>query len=91
MFKLESLCRPQLKSPRGLRDPSLTNEMAAWFASVGGHVVVLDNPDDTYARWFAEHDATYALQRPDFHVQGRGHDAAALLADFRTYLQGVPQ
>ena len=74
-----------------LRDPSLTNEMAAWFASVGGHVVVLDNPDDTYARWFAEHDATYALQRPDFHVQGRGHDAAALLADFRTYLQGVPQ
>jgi 2-polyprenyl-6-methoxyphenol hydroxylase-like FAD-dependent oxidoreductase len=39
-----------------------------WFESIGGRVVVLTEPDDTYARWFADHHATWALQRPDFHL-----------------------
>ena len=30
--------------------------------------------DGVYARWFASHDARYALQRPDFHLYGTAAD-----------------
>ena len=36
--------------------------------------------DPVYGRWFAEHDATCALQRPDFHLYGTAADAAGAAA-----------
>ncbi len=42
----------------------------AWFESIGGRIVHLADPDPTYRRWFEEHDAHYALQRPDFYLYG---------------------
>ena len=45
----------------------------------------------TYRRWFAGHDARWALQRPDFHLYGTARspaEAAGLLADLRTDLAG---
>ena len=46
-----------------------------WFASIGGHVVALVRPDETHRRWFATHDASWALQRPDFRLYGTATDA----------------
>ena len=48
-------------------------------ASIGGSIVAVDPADDvdgTYVDWFAAHGATWALQRPDFHVHGVAPDAA---------------
>src|SRR5271165_6056284 len=42
----------------------------AWFESIGGQVIRLTDPDATYDRWFAEKDAAWALQRPDFYLYG---------------------
>ena len=60
-----------------------------WFESIGGRVVALDDPDPLYVRWFAEHDTTCALQRPDFYLYGTAPTAATattLLADLRNHL-----
>jgi len=60
-----------------------------WFESIGGKVVALTDPDPVYKRWFAEHDAAFALQRPDFYLYGSAPNAAAatsLLADLRSHL-----
>jgi flavoprotein hydroxylase len=60
-----------------------------WFESIGGKVVALADPDPVYQRWFAEHDAACALQRPDFYLYGSAPNAAAatsLLADLRSHL-----
>jgi 2-polyprenyl-6-methoxyphenol hydroxylase-like FAD-dependent oxidoreductase len=62
---------------------------AAWFASIGGTVVVLTEPDAILTRWFADHDVRWALQRPDFHLYGAAPSSAAasaLLADLRAQL-----
>jgi 2-polyprenyl-6-methoxyphenol hydroxylase-like FAD-dependent oxidoreductase len=56
----------------------------AWFESIGGRVVALADPDELFVRWFAEHDTTCALQRPDFYLYGTAPTAEAatsLLAD----------
>jgi len=53
-----------------------------WFESIGGGVVPLTHPEPVHQRWFSEHAATYALQRPDFHLYGTATtagDASALL------------
>ena len=53
--------------------------------------VAVDDP--VYGRWFAEHDATAALQRPDFHLYGTAAspaDAAALVDHLRTRLTAQP-
>ncbi len=63
--------------------------LASWFTSIGGSVVAISPHDDvagTYTDWFAAHDATWALQRPDFHVHGVAADTAGatgLLTDLR--------
>ena len=64
-------------------------EERAWFESIGGGVVAVTDPDPTFARWFAAHDTTCALQRPDFYLYGTAPHAAAvtsLLADLRHHL-----
>jgi 2-polyprenyl-6-methoxyphenol hydroxylase-like FAD-dependent oxidoreductase len=61
----------------------------AWFESIGGRAVALADPDPLFVRWFAEHDTTYALQRPDFYLYGTAQTAAqatTLLADLRRHL-----
>jgi 2-polyprenyl-6-methoxyphenol hydroxylase-like FAD-dependent oxidoreductase len=61
----------------------------AWFDSIGGRVVPLVDPDPPFARWFAEHGTTCALQRPDFYLYGtaqRAEEATSLLADLRHHL-----
>jgi len=61
----------------------------AWFESIGGRVVALGDQDPLYVRWFAEHDTTCALQRPDFYLYGTAPTAATattLLADLRNHL-----
>ena len=45
--------------------------------------------DPVYGRWFADHGATAALQRPDFHLYGTATSpagAAALVDHLRTRL-----
>jgi flavoprotein hydroxylase len=61
----------------------------AWFESIGGRVVELVDPDPLFTKWFAEHETTCALQRPDFYLYGTAADApaaTALLADLRRHL-----
>ena len=63
-----------------------------WFASIGGSVAVVAG-DDVYCRWFTEHDATAALQRPDFHLYGTSTSPARavfLIEQLRTRLANQP-
>jgi hypothetical protein len=66
------------------------NELA-WFESIGGRVVGLEDPDPLFVGWFAEHAASYALQRPDFYLYGTAQNpeqANTLLGDLRLHLSG---
>ncbi len=68
---------------------AIDRDARAWFESIGGRVVALTDPDPEFVAWFAKHDATCALQRPDFYLYGTAADAAAattLLTDLRTHL-----
>jgi flavoprotein hydroxylase len=65
-------------------------EEQSWFESIGGRVVALAEPDPFFVDWFAAHDATCALQRPDFYLYGTAPDAGTatrLLADLRVDLE----
>jgi hypothetical protein len=74
----------------------LAPENRAWFAALGG-VCAHVGPDgefaaqgDGYARWFVEHGAQVALQRPDFHVFGTAPElggANALVEELRRKIQ----
>jgi flavoprotein hydroxylase len=64
-----------------------------WFAAIGGRVVTIAG-DDVYGRWFSEHDATAALQRPDFHLYGTATSpagAATLIERLRIRLADEPE
>jgi flavoprotein hydroxylase len=64
------------------------NELA-WFETVGGRVVRLEDPDPLFIGWFAGHATSYALQRPDFYLYGTaptGEEATRLLDDLRVHL-----
>jgi flavoprotein hydroxylase len=70
-------------------DATFPTELLTWFHSIGGAVVAVDDSDEVFGRWFDEHDARWALQRPDFYLYGTAGtvtDAAALLADLRSHL-----
>jgi 2-polyprenyl-6-methoxyphenol hydroxylase-like FAD-dependent oxidoreductase len=72
---------------------ALPAELAGWFAAIGGEVVVVTGADDvdrTYATWFAAHDVTVVLQRPDFHLYGASAGPAGardLVAGLRARLE----
>jgi hypothetical protein len=71
----------------------LDPEVKRWFASIGGRVVAVPAGDPVHGRWFAEHDATAALQRPDFHLYGTAASpaaTAALIDHLRTRLEIQP-
>jgi 2-polyprenyl-6-methoxyphenol hydroxylase-like FAD-dependent oxidoreductase len=77
---------------------SLGDDLVEWFDAIGGTVVAVDSSDPVFDRWFGEHSARWALQRPDFHLYGTGTDAAGaarLLTDLRSQLldltlEGIP-
>ncbi|MDQ2838568.1 MAG: bifunctional 3-(3-hydroxy-phenyl)propionate/3-hydroxycinnamic acid hydroxylase [Actinomycetota bacterium] len=80
---------------RAATDVRLGDDVAAWFASLGGRVVTvgpggdLGDPDGTYGAWLADHDVRAALQRPDFHLYGtagEAGEASRLVADLRAAL-----
>jgi flavoprotein hydroxylase len=68
----------------------LDRDNAAWFSSIGGTIIVLDEVadiDGTYASWLAAHDAVAVLQRPDFNVYGTAANtqtASQLISDLRS-------
>jgi resorcinol 4-hydroxylase (NADPH) len=74
------------------------DELADWFASIGGTATAVSaedavrDIDGTYASWFAAHDRTAVLSRPDFYIFGTGHqqDVASLLEGLRAELRGHP-
>ena len=74
----------------------LDTALAEWFNDESGTVVAISpdaDVDGTYATWFAAHYCSWALQRPDFHVQGTASDVAgaeALLVDLRHRLNAPP-
>jgi 2-polyprenyl-6-methoxyphenol hydroxylase-like FAD-dependent oxidoreductase len=68
---------------------ALGGDLVEWFDAIGGTVIPVDATDPVFGRWFGEHDARWALQRPDFYVYGTATDAigaARLLADLRSQL-----
>jgi hypothetical protein len=81
-------------------EDALDEEAREWFDSIGGRVIRLDPGDLPACRWFAERDATHALQRPDFHLYGTATTtagASALVDDLRarcsatrSSLKGMP-
>jgi hypothetical protein len=80
-----------------LAEPALDRDLAAWFASIGGAVVVVGcgdgsprDVDGSYAKWFGDHGVVAALQRPDFSLFGTtvaAGDVPELVASLRSVLR----
>jgi 2-polyprenyl-6-methoxyphenol hydroxylase-like FAD-dependent oxidoreductase len=72
-------------------DVALDADLAAWFASIGGSVITVD--DDVHTRWFTDTGTTAVLERPDFYVFGAAGttlEAVDLVARLRHRLRPVP-
>jgi hypothetical protein len=67
-------------------DLGIDDDLRGWFESIGGRVVVLTDPDESFRRWFDAHGATAALQRPDFYLYGTA-DAPAGATELLTHLR----
>jgi 3-(3-hydroxy-phenyl)propionate hydroxylase len=73
---------------------AVPRDLVEWFASIGGTATAItaDGPvrdvDGTYAAWFAAHERTVVLSRPDFYVFGTGdaEGVAPLLRSLRAAL-----
>ena len=68
---------------------ALAGGLIEWFDAIGGKVVTVDASDSVFGRWFDDHSARWALQRPDFHLYGTATDATGagrLVADLRSHL-----
>ena len=54
-------------------------ELADWFGSIGGSATAISaggdvrDVDGTYSDWFAAHECTVVLSRPDFYIFGTGN------------------
>jgi 3-(3-hydroxy-phenyl)propionate hydroxylase len=54
-------------------------ELADWFGSIGGRPIAITargdvrDVDGTYSGWFAAHECTVVLSRPDFYIFGTGN------------------
>jgi flavoprotein hydroxylase len=69
---------------------SIDESTRDWFTSIGGRVVRAVDADAVLVQWFAAHDTTWALQRPDFYLYGTATTDAeltSLLGDLRTHLE----
>ena len=72
---------------------SLDSELIDWFASIGGVVVDIGDTSPGLTAWFARHEVTWALQRPDFYLYGTASDgegAAELVGNLRRVLAAPP-
>lgn len=70
-------------------DTAIDDNLVDWFDSIGGRVAPIAVPGDVHHVWFTEHDCTWALQRPDFHLFGTATDrnnAERLLTELRHHL-----
>lgn len=71
--------------------PALPDDLDAWFRSIGGAVVAVDEDTGAMQHWFSATGASWALQRPDFHAYGSATDidgAVDLLRSLRIALSG---
>jgi len=74
-------------------------DLIEWFESIGGVVAIVgpcgivDDVEDQYTTWFADHGASAVVQRPDFYVFGSApspDDLRRLLENLRSQLSGSP-
>jgi len=82
-----------------LEEPAIDDQLASWFAGIGGLVVPIDSGagsvidvDGTYRKWFADHGVVGVLQRPDFAVFGTAAEptqVTALVHALRKTLQST--
>jgi 3-(3-hydroxy-phenyl)propionate hydroxylase len=72
----------------------VAEELADWFRSIGGTATPITadsrvrDVDGTYLAWFAAHECSVVLSRPDFYIFGTGNkeDIAGLLESLRAEL-----
>jgi 3-(3-hydroxy-phenyl)propionate hydroxylase len=82
-----------------LSHPVIDEDLAEWFAGVGGMVAPIDcgpgsmvDVEDAYRKWFADHGVVAVLQRPDFAVYGtatRESEIPDLLRSLRAALKSA--
>jgi 2-polyprenyl-6-methoxyphenol hydroxylase-like FAD-dependent oxidoreductase len=81
-------------------DEELEPYLVEWFESIGGRVVAINEHTSSITRWFADHGAAWALQRPDFRLYGTAtsaQGASTLLEKLHSQLcpdvafQGAPR
>lgn len=69
-------------------DPVVDDDDRTWFESIGGRVVTLTEPDESFRRWFETRGIAVALQRPDFYLYGTS-DSVDGATDLLAHLRGA--